>query len=436
MAPGWRLARLFRANLNAPSGCPMGNFQTSTGEIAVAELRDEHALLGFHDVWYDQHKAAQAQLFVGPDWYAAWRHSFGAQKRARALQVTEHGKTLGVVPLVQNLVWRRPWLSMHHMQPEDVPFLNTAHQRGNWLPLRQISMPVGLQCGSARGHWSALPGRELEVVTAVGRYLAATRDWDVLLLPGLPTAQVSIFRAGLEAGGLRVAISGSRMTLFGLTPQPWESYFRGRSRHFRKRFQAAERGLAKLGTVRLVTVTEPSELPGALDRMFTLAARSRKQTPREGQAWYLPLTPAMVAFYSDLCRRYAASGGCVFNEIYVDERLAGTLFCVIDNGTAFALQTYFDDEFASGSPGRLLLREIIDWAAGQGLAWIDLNGNSPIVRMFATEPLELEQAWAFRSDGYSAFAHGLMRTIGAVKKVASARTTMTSAARPDNEDSE
>ena len=395
-------------------------------DYGVSALRSGAEVAAAAHAWRELQQATRATIYDGPDWYRAWLNTFGADKQPRVLAVAQGGRLIGIVPLVQSRVWRRPWLSLHHVQPEDLPFLQAPSRRGNLIPLRQLSVPAGLQCGSIRGHWIARPGTEREVVTAVGRHLAACTDWDMLVFPGLLSDLDQLLHDGLRAGGLSVESRPGLTTLYGLHPQPWGTYFKSRSRHFRKRFQSAERTLAKLGALRCVSVTAATELPGALARMFALAARSRKQVPRPGQNWYLPLTPAMVAFYTDLCGRYAGAGGCVFNEVYVDERLAGTLFSIVDNGKAYALQTYFDDDFATGSPGRLLLREIIDWAARHELDWIDFNGNSPVVRMFASVPVPLGQAWVFRRRGYSALIHGTTTAVESLRRiVATCRATPT-----------
>ena len=395
-------------------------------DYAVSALRSGAEVAASAHAWRELQQATRATIYDGPDWYRAWLSTFGADKQPRVLAVAQGGRLIGIVPLVQSRVWRRPWLSLHHVQPEDLPFLQAPSRRGNLIPLRQLSVPAGLQCGSIRGHWIARPGTEREVVTAVGRHLAACTDWDMLVFPGLLSDLDQLLHDGLRAGGLSVESRPGLTTLYGLHPQPWGTYFKSRSRHFRQRFQSAERTLAKLGALRCVSVTAATELPGALARMFALAARSRKQVPRPGQNWYLPLTPAMVAFYTDLCGRYAVAGGCVFNEVYVDERLAGTLFSIVDNGKAYALQTYFDDDFATGSPGRLLLREIIDWAARHELDWIDFNGNSPVVRMFASVPVPLGQAWVFRRRGYSALIHGTTTAVESLRRiVATCRATPT-----------
>lgn len=385
-------------------------------EYAVAVLRTSTEIAAATESWSGLQQAMRAPIFNGPQWYRAWLNAFGADKQPHVLQVTHGDRLVGIVPLVQSRVRRRPWLSLHHIQSEDLPFLPIANRRGNLIPLRQLTVPAGLQCGSVRGHWLVLQGLELEVITAVARHLATDADWDMLVFPGLLSEFDQLLRDGMRAGGLSVETRSAITTLYGLPPQPWEVYFRSRSRHFRKRFQAAERSLASFGALRSVSVTAAPELPAALTRMFELAARSRKQVARAGQSWHLPLTAAMIAFYSKLCERYAG-GGCVFNEVYVGERLAGTLFSIVDNRTAYALQTYFDDDFAAGSPGRLLLRELIEWAARQPLDWIDLNGNSPVVRMFASVPLTLSQAWIFRQQGYSALIHDTMTAAEAVRRL-------------------
>lgn len=324
---------------------------------------------------------------------------------------------VGVLPLVESTVRRRPWLSLHHMQTEDLAFINTANRRGCYVPVRQLSAAGNLQSGSIRGGWIARPGMEREVLVGAARHLASRRDWDMLVLPGVRTSDEALFRDAMTLGGLAVESHPNLLTLFGLEPEPWDNYYRRRTRHFRKRFNVAERELKKLGQLDCRTVTNPDELAESMKHMYALAERSWKQRPREGHDWHMPVTAPAMAFYRDLCARYSESKKCVFHEVRISGELVAVLFSVIEHDTVFTLQTFYDSTVEHGSPGRLLVRELIDWAAQQGMQRIDFNGNSPLVRMFAFEPMTFGQAWAFRSNGYSGVLHRAMMCVERARSI-------------------
>ena len=382
----------------------------------VFELSTAAEIEAFAAQWTGLHVACAGDLFATPSWFLAWLSAFGIDKRPRVLKVTCGAQLVGVLPLVQSTVRRRPWLSMHHAHTEDLRFIKKGNRRGCLLPVRQLCVAANLQSGSIRGGWLAAIGMEAEVLSAIARHLANRRDWDMLAFPALRSEFDSEFGAAVQRSGLAVESRPNLMTLYGLVPEPWEIYYRRRSRHFRHRFNAAERDLGKLGEVRCVTTTRPEEYPAALARMFLLAERSRKERPRTGQNWHLPMTPAAVKFCTELCARVAPRAGGIFHEIYVAERLVAVLFGVVDQHTVYLLQTYYDAGLESGSPGRLLMRELIGWAAANNMRWIDFNGNSAYVRMFASEPRFFGQVWVFRNSGYSRILHRVMVLIEGVRR--------------------
>jgi len=390
-----------------------------TRDVRVDELDSLAQLDAFAADWETLHSEVPgADLFSSPHWFRAWCAAFGADKRPRVLAITLADALVGVLPLVESAVRRRPWLSLHHMQMEDLAFINAANRRGCHVSVRQLSGATNLQSGSIRGGWIARPGMEKTILVAAATHLANRRDWDMLVLPGLRSSDEALFQEAMTGGGLTVESRPNLVTLYGLEPEPWDSYYRRRTRHFRKRFDVAERELKKLGELECRTVTDPDQLATSLGLMYGLGERSWKQKPREGHVWHLPVTSSATAFYRDLCARYGESKRCVFHEIRIAGELVAVMFSVVEHDTVFALQTFYDSSVEHGSPGRLLVRELIDWAAKQGIRWIDFNGNSPLVRMFAFEPVTFGQAWAFRTNGYSAMLHGAMMCVERARSIA------------------
>ena len=400
--------------------------------LEVFELSTAAEIEAFADQWTGLHAACAGDLFATPSWFLAWLSAFGVDKRPRVLKVTCAAQLVGVLPLVQSTVKRRPWLSMHHAHAEDLLFLKQSNRRGCLLQVRQLCVATNLQSGSIRGGWIAAIGMEAEVLSAIAQHLASRRDWDMLAFPAVRSELDSEFSAVVQRSGLTVESRPNLMTLYGLTPEPWDVYYRRRSRHFRKRFNAAERDLGKLGEVRCVTTTRPEECPAALARMFLLAERSWKERPRTGQNWHLPMTPAAVKFYTELCARVAPRAGGVFHEIYVAERLVAALFSMVDQHTVYLLQTYYDAGLESGSPGRLLMRELIAWTAANNMRWIDFNGNSAYVRMFASEPRFFGQVWVFRNNGYSRILHRTMMFAEGVRRALARWSTRTAEPPPSS----
>ena len=100
-----------------------------TRDVRVDELDSLAQLDAFAADWETLHSEVPgADLFSSPHWFRAWCAAFGADKRPRVLAITLADALVGVLPLVESAVRRRPWLSLHHMQMEDLAFINAANR--------------------------------------------------------------------------------------------------------------------------------------------------------------------------------------------------------------------------------------------------------------------------------------------------------------------
>lgn len=340
-------------------------------------------------------------------WYRSWLRVFGAEASPRLLVARVEGQLAGLLPLVRSRVSRRPWLALHHLQVGDLQFIARRHRYWNIVPSWQLSGPVNLQCMSIRASWLIRRGHERQFWTAIANYLAERTDWDLFILPAVNSEQTETFAEIFRAQGLPVEVRPRAISLFGLRPLPWPEYLKTRTSHFMRRARAIERSVKALGEIEINAVRDRSAIPATLENLFALARRSHKQQPRANQAWFLPLTDETVMFYGELAEAYANRNNCVIHTVSCDGNLIAGLFSLIEGDRLFALLTYFAPEFYKASPGRYLMQVLIDWSGNNGIKWIDYNGNSTWVQMFAKQPTDYDECVVFRARGFSAIQYWL-----------------------------
>jgi CelD/BcsL family acetyltransferase involved in cellulose biosynthesis len=366
-----------------------------------------------------QSRASGASLFTSPGWLECWLAAFGSAKAPCVLAIRDGGELVAVAPLIWSRVPRRPWLSMHHMQPEDLAFVKGTRRLGCVIPIRQLGVAGNLQSGNMRGELVALPAYEEAARRALFEHLGGQDTWDVMCLPGVRSNETSRVRDAALRASLRVGVIAGLSGLYELTVRPWPDFMAVRSRHFRKRLRESEVKLRSLGEVREETATEWPRLTVVLDETFALARQSWKEQGERDASVHLPMTAQGERFYRDLAHAHARSGRAVLVGIRLDGALVAALLAVRHRDVLYLLQTFYAPSVAAGSPGRFLMRQLIEFAAASGIRRIDTNGNSGLARMFGDESQTYDQVFVFRRRGYSGW---LYRVASVLERLRARRT--------------
>lgn len=145
----------------------------------------------------------------------------------------------------------------------------------------------------------------------------------------------------------------------------------GRRSDLRRMLRRAE----KLGPVRCEVLSPtPAELEPLLQAALEVEARSWKG--RQGTA--LLRDPSRLSFFQRYATATAERGELRLCFLWIGERLAAMEFAVETGGSFWLLKIGYDEEFASCSPGVLLLVQAIRYAAQRGLRTFEfLGGKEP-----------------------------------------------------------
>ncbi|KQW42208.1 hypothetical protein ASD88_21845 [Pelomonas sp. Root662] len=105
------------------------------------------------------------------------------------------------------------------------------------------------------------------------------------------------------------------------------------------------------GDQRLVVISAPDAIAGAVDRYATLESNGWKG--REGTA--VQRDNAQGRFYADVMAAFAERGEALVYELWLGDALIASRMLLLHGGMAVMLKTTFHEEFERFAPGRVLL---------------------------------------------------------------------------------
>jgi CelD/BcsL family acetyltransferase involved in cellulose biosynthesis len=264
-----------------------------------------------------------------------------------------------------------------------------------------------------------------------------TRDPLPLEFGRLPAGSAAIPALRRAFRGRRVVITRSRPTTPYITlDASWEEPERHLNSGRRSDVRRAHRRAERLGAVETEILTpEPGELEGLLAEAFAIEARSWKG--EAGTAIVsLPEEEAFLRRYADAACRQGTLRLCFLR---IGDRRAAMQIAMVTGGNYWLLKIGYDAEFAKCSPGVLLLRDSIAYAARAGLSSFEFLGrNEPWIAQWASTeretvalhayPLTPPGASALVADAAFAAAKTLRRRVA--KELSRARHAVKGVAAP------
>jgi CelD/BcsL family acetyltransferase involved in cellulose biosynthesis len=189
-------------------------------------------------------------------------------------------------------------------------------------------------------------------------------------LPGMPI-QLDLLCNDPAVGAVLAGVARRRHVLnHALTMKvdlagSFAGYWSSRSKQLQTNIKKRDKRLLEDGIEqRRVHIGEPALIVAAVDRYAALEGAGWKG--RNGTA--VGSSPAQLQFYRDLMLQAAAGGHAFVSELWFGDTLAASRLILRRNGMLVILKTSYDERFSDYSPGRLLLRDVIEhaFAAGAG----------------------------------------------------------------------
>lgn len=301
------------------------NRGSTATRASLVETDDGFAQL--HEPW--NRLAAQTDpgcVFLRHEWFeAAWQWARHDAELA-VVVVESKGAVLGICPLVRRT------------------------RKRNGISLRVLeflTVPDAQHCALLAN------ARDLDVVLqSVAYKLAADMPgWDLLELGNLSERHQSaaalsaaLNQSGLSADHQRAGINPT----VDLT-QPWEGYYRGRSRHLKKNNNLVANRMRRAGAIGTVWVNghiDPDNLDGHVDTLVRLSAASWKN-----QTGLTLNHPGPEQFIRHLSRLAAAQGWLSIWFLTLDGTPVAMEYQLLYNGHVHALRSDFDEAQRELSPG-------------------------------------------------------------------------------------
>lgn len=306
--------------------------------IRVELVRDAGALAALEAPWWALWRAAGATPFTSPAWLIPWVEAFGPSE-LRTLALWRRDRLVGLLPL-----WRevRPDLG-RRLLPLGI---GVSDLFDALLDPEEPAAPAGLAAAVA-----AMPA-----------------DWDALSLEALPDGAAALALPLDPAWALTVDAPDSRAVLalgaggtFGCLP----------ARQGRKLRMTRHRVARQGGAVAEAGPAEAAEFLGDLVRLH-----GARWTTRDEPG--VLADPAVRRFHALALPRLMRAGLARATRLVVEGRTVGAYYGLRDGRAAYGYLGGFDPDFASISPGALLLGDAIDATCAAGLARFDfLRGREP-----------------------------------------------------------
>lgn len=173
--------------------------------------------------------------------------------------------------------------------------------------------------------------------------------------------------------------------------------------------------LERLGELRFEIVDGSVELASALAEGFRLEASGWKAN--SGTA--IRSDPDTKRFYERVAAWAARAGILRLVFLCVDERRIAFSFCIEHDRHLYYLKQGYDPEFARFGPGRVALRETVDWATASGCTSFEfLGGEEPYKAAWTDQTRPFYELFFFRRTVRGVGAYASASATSALRAVA------------------
>jgi CelD/BcsL family acetyltransferase involved in cellulose biosynthesis len=310
----------------------------------VAEIVDRPGFIALEMEWNALVETTGAPPFLRHEFIRTWIDNFAADTTLSILTGRDTaGRLVAVLPMTRT--------------------------RGfvNGLPARQALATSNTH--SCRFDMIARDG------AAAGRlffeYMAADKTWDLLRITDVPEGGNAwhLYRAA-ETSGFPVGTWESQRSPYLELPSSYETLLAGMNAHFRSNLRRHRRRLDAMGTVTVERVTGGTDLPERLAECFAIEKKSWKGL--EGTA--MIQDARTHSFYEQLAHTAASQNYLSLSLLKLNGQPIAFHYGLAYGGIYYMLKVGYDEAFVAGSPGLVLLEEIIKDCISRDLKRCDFLG--------------------------------------------------------------
>jgi CelD/BcsL family acetyltransferase involved in cellulose biosynthesis len=196
-----------------------------------------------------------------------------------------------------------------------------------------------------------------ELMESMVRWLRTQNEvaWDMLNLSMVPASSPAI--QGLIRAEPDLTLNAYRFTTLIDCDGPYEDTTRAISGAFKRNLRRLGRRAQASDGLEFQSFRGYADLRGALARFLEVEASGWKG--ERGLHSAIKYNAATVDFYEQLVEEFGRDGRCVINLMRFGGNDAAGQFCLFVDGVLYILKIGYDEQFASISPGNLLLEHTL-----------------------------------------------------------------------------
>ena len=341
----------------------------------VREINDIAELVHYRLLWKNLlAQTRQAGFFQSLDWLQVfWKH-YGAGRRLRVLIVYTGDEPVGILPLV------------------------VQSERTRAGSIRVLTYPLD-GWGSFFGPIGPFPTITLRAAMSHIRH--APRDWDLFDVRWVNRNQTDHGRTenGMRAAGFAPVGQPWAQSALVELGDDWETYWRNRSSRFRETLRHGYRQLQKMGRVKYVrhrpdgsAMDDGDPRLDLFDAAVSVAKTSWQSDSNDGTT----LCHDEIHDFLRDAHQAAAVAGCLdLNMLYVDDKAVAFAYNYYYNGRVEGIRMGFDQTYAAGSPGAVLLKMSLEDSFRLGDHTFDMGAGY----------LQCKRHWLTRLDTSYRYTH-------------------------------
>ena len=187
----------------------------------------------------------------------------------------------------------------------------------------------------------------------------------------------------------------------------FQEYWNGRPKKLVQNISRYERRLAAEG---VASDFRCYQEPLAVSEAFVRYANLESEGWKAGGGTAISVDDAQGKFYEELLSGFAATGNAMVFELWFDGQLAASRLVITSNGMMVMVKTTYAEEFARFSPGRLLLRHVVEhlFTLCPGSV-IEFYTNASVDQLaWATGQRQIRHI-SFYTDSFTAHLFGFLR---------------------------
>lgn len=297
-------------------------------------------------------KSHSDTVFLRHEWFRCWWLAFGKHNRMLILLIRENGELVGIAPLM----------------------ITAAGYRG--MPLKRIGF---IENENTPRSDFILTRKPEHAITSIVRYLNNHRNrWQLIYLRNLPadSPNSSILRSVLKQNHMPFSTKKDLCSPVIQVCSDWDSYFKSRSKNFRKVLRNKMNRVSRLGSYTIEKHEQPEDARPVLSAVLEISKNSWKAREQTD----LATDQENKRFFHELTRVVRDKGWLNIWLLKANGTPIAYEFHLRYKNRVHALRADFHESYRDNHPGSVLDAHIVKSVFEDNVKEYDLGGSSDLYK--------------------------------------------------------